>query len=359
MRSSGVYKPKIEGIEAARGLAAVLVVLYHAARHVAQYSGELPFGNFSAFGHAGVDFFFVLSGFIIVFVHGRDIGQPSRAGRYLQRRLTRILPLYWVALATETAILALSPTREVPSPGLLLLNASLFPIDGAIVGVAWTLHLEMLFYAVFLVLILNRTIGAALLVAWACLAASSLFGERDWGGEPLDSFASSYCVQFFMGMAAAWFVRRAAVPWPRLLLLAGVSAFLLAGTLQNLDVMDGYAAWPARVAYGLSAMVALVGIVGSEAQGRLRVPPVLAGLGDASYAIYLFHLVAIGMASQVFRALGLRGVVPAEAQYVVLVAAGIVGGIVISRLVEKPLLALVRRLVTGRGEGLVVATAGR
>ena len=58
------------------------------------------------FGHAGVDLFFVISGFIILFVHYDDIGRPERVGRYLGRRLSRIMPAYWVAL-TFTIVLSL------------------------------------------------------------------------------------------------------------------------------------------------------------------------------------------------------------------------------------------------------------
>ncbi len=359
MRSGEMLSPKIAGIEAARGIAAFLVVIYHAARHVAQYSGDLPFGSISMFGHAGVDFFFVLSGFIIVFVHERDIGRPERIGRYLQRRFTRIFPLYWVALAMKVAILGLSTTRDIPGLGVVLVNASLVPIEAPIVGVAWTLQLEMLFYAVFLVLIANRAAGVALLLLWAALATSTLFGKRDWGAQAVNAFSSPYCLQFFMGMAAAWIVRRAELPSPRLVLWAGAAAFALAGTLENLGMMDGYEAWPARIVYGVSATVALIGIVGTERQGLLRVPRALVWLGDASYAIYLFHLIAIGMVSQVLRGLGLRESVAPELQYLLLVAAGVVGGIVASRVIEKPLLALSRRLFSAPGDGLLLSTPGR
>jgi len=66
---------KIWGIEAARGVAACMVVFYHAARHIQQDTGASVLWGMSQFGHAGVDFFFVLSGFIIYWVHSKDIGQ--------------------------------------------------------------------------------------------------------------------------------------------------------------------------------------------------------------------------------------------------------------------------------------------
>ena len=62
-------KPKLTSIEAARGIAAVMVVFYHAARHLKADYNVMPWEGIAQFGHAGVDFFFVLSGFIIFFVH--------------------------------------------------------------------------------------------------------------------------------------------------------------------------------------------------------------------------------------------------------------------------------------------------
>src|ERR1700690_1319738 len=96
-RSSG----RLLSIQAARGVASLAVIFYHAGGGVAlpQYVGFIPLGGFFNFGHAGVDFFFVLSGFIIYFVHHRDIGHPASLPRYTWRRLTRVLPIYWVVTA--------------------------------------------------------------------------------------------------------------------------------------------------------------------------------------------------------------------------------------------------------------------
>ena len=88
------------GIRAARGVAALLVLVFHAERAVSlpQYLGHQPLGGITGFGHAGVDFF-VLSGFIIYAVRHGDIGQPGRFARYAGRRLSRIYPPYWVVTA--------------------------------------------------------------------------------------------------------------------------------------------------------------------------------------------------------------------------------------------------------------------
>src|SRR3984885_1419086 len=86
-------RARLEGVEAGRGVAALLVVLYHAALHVeGDVPGSAVLWGLPHFGHAGVDFFFVLSGFIISFVHRKDVGRPDRLGHYLERRFTRVFP---------------------------------------------------------------------------------------------------------------------------------------------------------------------------------------------------------------------------------------------------------------------------
>jgi exopolysaccharide production protein ExoZ len=144
---------KLSGVQSARGVAALLVVLYHATRGLSlpQYLGYIPFGNCFGFGHAGVDFFFVLSGFIIMHAHAADIGKPERINRYLWRRVARIYPIYWIvtliqaswAFFSEDSAIRLAPSHILNS--LLLLPESIEPL----VGVGWTLRSEMLFYIVF------------------------------------------------------------------------------------------------------------------------------------------------------------------------------------------------------------------
>jgi len=71
---------KLTGIEASRGVAATAVVLYHSARHLDHVYGVPGLMRVFQFGHAGVDLFFVISGFIILFVHYGDLGRPERLG---------------------------------------------------------------------------------------------------------------------------------------------------------------------------------------------------------------------------------------------------------------------------------------
>ncbi|NBQ54213.1 MAG: acyltransferase, partial [Proteobacteria bacterium] len=77
-------------------------------RHVAKSQIRKHHGR-AELDHAGhrygVDFFFVLSGFIILHAHMDDIGRPARLGRYLWRRAVRVYPIYWICLTLSVGAL--------------------------------------------------------------------------------------------------------------------------------------------------------------------------------------------------------------------------------------------------------------
>jgi exopolysaccharide production protein ExoZ len=329
---------KLAGIEAARGGAAALVVFYHAARHM-DAACHVPFLRaLLQFGHAGVDVFFVLSGFIILFVHFDDVGRPSRLGRYVSRRVTRVLPVYWVALVL-TILLAVVAGHGWPGAWPVVRSALLLPTwSEPLLGVAWTLQYEVVFYAVFAVLILNRRTGLILMAAW--LAAVVVSSVRGGIGLP-PSMCSVYDLEFFLGMGVAFAARRgrwdlqASPTW----LAGGLLALIC--LREDLGLFDGYGPW-ARVLYGVPA----AGVITALANPAFAVPAILARplamLGSASYSIYLFQFCWIGVVWQVYRAAGLDRVLPCDWGVLVLAASGIAGGVLMSRYAEYPMMRAIR-----------------
>jgi len=177
---------KLPGIEGARGIAASLVVFYHAARHLKADTGIAPLNGVAQFGHAGVDFFFVLSGFIIYFVHNKDIGKSAGLGRYLERRFTRIFPLYWFVLMLMLCLTTLSVHRSMPSVSFILQSMTLLPHVGEpILGVAWTLQHEIIFYLLFSIAIINTQAGIFIFFIWLILILIKAFDNSflEWTNE--------------------------------------------------------------------------------------------------------------------------------------------------------------------------------
>lgn len=312
----------LHGIQAARGIAALLVVLFHGERalNLPQYVGHAPWGGITGFGHAGVDFFFVLSGFIIFYVHHGDLDRPAALWRYATRRVCRIYPPYWVVAALLLMVgLAKGRVPDAADLGKALL---LLPGDhDMVLGVAWTLVREMVFYVVFGIAIVDRRLAA---VAVVVLLAVGQVGAFD--------------LLFAFGMGAAWLVVRGSVPFPRTLLVVGAVGFLTAGVAENAGLLP-LVGLAGRLAYGTASALMILGLA-----RPLHIGPVLTLLGAASYSIYLVHSPMLGYAAKGLALISLPGWLTMVAAVVIAVAAGIVFHLV----VEKPLTRAAQRLFLQR-----------
>jgi peptidoglycan/LPS O-acetylase OafA/YrhL len=332
---------KLAGIDASRGIAASLVVLYHSARHLDKIFHAPALKHIFQFGHCAIDFFFVISGFIILFVHYRDINRPGRVTHYFNRRAMRVLPNYWVALAL-TVIVNLAGHRAAPSGVDLAWSVSLLPNQHPIIlDTAWTLQYEALFYLYFAVLIVSRSVGLLASLLWVTLMCLGLMTQVnfDWLPGP---FWGAYSLEFFAGMAVAYTLRNHTIAHPKLIFLTGLFAMGLMCALEDLDVLDGYAS-SARLAYGLPAALIVLGLAQLDRQGRVRVPYILQKLGSASYSIYLYQFLFIGLFWQALVAVKADQILPIPILFIGVSLAGIVGGMVMSALVEQPIQRLSRR----------------
>ena len=346
---------RLYGIQFGRGIAALLVVLLHASHNIAlpNYSGIVPFSGLFEFGHAGVDFFFVLSGFIIYFVHGGDIGRPDRLGRYVWRRVTRIYPPYW-AMTGIIVALAIFKARGFSTLDPEWLVRSLLLLPGAqepILGVAWTLIHEMAFYTVFALLIMNRRLGLGVFAIW--LVSILLYGGRDQ--HTLTSIPSYFEILFFMGIFAAFAVRRWDVPFPRTLALLGSLAFFATGMAEVAGWIDGHDGILARLLYGASSTAAVVGLADSERRGTLQFGSAAAFLGNASYSIYLTHTLTVGIAAKGLAAMDLFRLLPGDVTFLLTVLFALVAGSAFHLVVERPtqsLAATISRTWSARHPGM-------
>jgi exopolysaccharide production protein ExoZ len=335
---------KLTGIEAGRGVAALLVLGVHARDHLFKDFGPIPLGDFFVFGHAGVDFFFVLSGFIIFYVHAGDIGRPHRLMHYLRRRFTRIYPFYWIISLLTLAAIAFSAHQEFPSAGQFIASALLLPVnDIVIVPVAWTLQQEIGFYALFSIMIANRGVGIALLGLWLGLIILALFvPSMDIG--PL---SNAFNLHFFFGMATAWLLQRKTIRAPLTVLLLGTSMFFLVGGAEDFGLIEG-TSLITHLGYVAGSAIAIFGLVEAERQHLIHVPRLMIEIGGASYAIYLTHLLGVGAIWQIMLATRLADFLPLWAEFILLFTGGALVGWVFSRIVELPIIAVARHLLTAR-----------
>jgi exopolysaccharide production protein ExoZ len=339
-------RDRLDGVQAARGAAALLVLLYHAGHMLSlpQYVGWVPLGDVFEFGHAGVDFFFVLSGFIITYVHGADLGRPQRLPRYAWRRLGRIMPMYWIVLAIQVAILLHSSERaQQVTPGHLAASLMLVPYGrDTLLGVSWTLDHEMLFYVAFGLAVLWRPLAPVLAALGIALALAG-----PWLPVTVVSgyLACSYHLDFLLGILVAVAARRRLVPAPRMVAAAGGVAFLVAGFAENAGLL-AQAGYASQACFGLASTAVLAGLVEAERRGKLRVGRALVVLGAGSYSIYLSHTIVIGLAAHTLASLGIMRLLPGWGAMVLGVGAGLGAGLALYWNIERPLTAMARRLET-------------
>ena len=344
MSATRMQQPLL-GIQAARGVAALAVVLYHAGRMVAlpQYVGYLPLGGAFNFGHAGVDFFFVLSGFIIHHVHHADVGRPASLGRYAGRRISRIYPPYWVATLLVLALALIGRgTAGLPDVRHLLGSLLLVPhAQEPILGVAWTLEREAIFYAVFALAICSRTLGVLVFGLWLGLWTLLVTTGRGL-------LVTEFDVLFFFGMAASWVVRHRTVRAPGVLLGVGIAAFAAAALAEAAGVMpvQGVAG---RLAWGAASTLVVVGLASAERDGRLRMPPAAVLMGAASYSLYIVHTITIGLTARSLMAVGLGSHLPGWMVMLTTVAVSIAAGLAFHWMVERPATVRAQRLVARVG----------
>jgi peptidoglycan/LPS O-acetylase OafA/YrhL len=141
--------PLFDGL---RGLAATAVFFVHAAYQFAvTRPEEHEWYRFAIHGDVAVPIFFAISGFLLYrpFVAARVRGKPMDVRKYAWRRVLRIVPGYWVALALLSLYFQYPEIAGVPEYLWFMFFLQLYDPDTALkaVGQAWTLNIEVTYYA--------------------------------------------------------------------------------------------------------------------------------------------------------------------------------------------------------------------
>lgn len=343
MKSINQPGSTLHGIEFFRGIAALLVVIYHISRHLNQNNGYFPFGRITEFGHAGVDFFFVLSGFIILFVHFDDLGNRKSLWSYCQKRFTRIYPFYWIVCLLTLAMVPFVPSASVPEWQSAIKSLLLVPqSDDLLIGVAWTLQHEVLFYLLFALAIVSIPLALIVMSIWFLVIISANYFIHFENLPPV--IFNPFNIEFLMGMAAAYVVKKDVLAHPRLTFLLGVGLFAGTAAMELTGLLDGFGSY-ARIGYGLGGMLIIIGASVHERRHGLHIPWLGRILGRSSYSIYLTHLIFNGLAYKLITLTGFQTIAPSWIIAVVLILFSVAGACFFSHLVEIPITNWVRRQI--------------
>ena len=327
----------LKSLQAGRAVAAIAVVMFHM-----HGSPLLPHGSWlaehSVHGNLGVDFFFVLSGFIILFAHQRDIGHPKALRRYASNRVRRIYPTYWLYTAVFVAmVVVMGGSTVLPKAGDWFSSISLIRLSTTVppLSVAWTLFYEIAFYLLFGVLIVNRTAGIVVMFVWLALIA--LVHRFTPTNSISGVWTSAICLNFFVGMAACRIY--VSLSLPQAFAAIGLGVF---GLCITVVLMDRCASWIPEVLTGVSSGAIICGLAGVETKRALSFGP-LGMIGDASFTLYLLHEHVTQSILKALLHFHLLNTIPPDALFVAILALTLVVCVLLYHSVEKPLVSWLRR----------------
>ncbi|WP_323763182.1 acyltransferase [Maricaulis sp.] len=324
---------EIVEVQYLRAIAVMMVVVGHLHQAGIRFMDTDILGPAGYLGFAGVDVFFVISGFIIHTLY-RTATKPTAS--YALKRLNRIFPLYW--LFTGLSLLGYVVFGDTLSRDLdqldWLASLTLLPTgQPPLLLVGWTLTHELYFYLVYgLALFLPPRLRLVAAALWATLTVLAMTGLVETNSPSSALALSGFNLQFLAGIVLAEFRDRLpGLRWPALAALATGSGIALAWTIRQ--GLDGMAAADVRVA---AFFVLAVGLVWTVLAWQPRWPSLVTSIGDWSYAIYLGHLLAIGVLARLLAAGLPDGMVGTLVLYVTGLAASVLLGLVVHRFIETP-----------------------
>jgi exopolysaccharide production protein ExoZ len=344
-------KQFLNSLQALRFVAALMVLVSHLGLELERrpFPARLPFHDPTGINWAvGVDVFFIVSGFIMYYLSARRFGERGYVGRFLRRRLVRVVPLYWI-FTTFFLCIALAAPGVISHTDLgisRVLTSYLFipwpRADGGmypILALGWTLNYEMFFYLVFAVgLLLPRPRGLALIlgVFGALVVVGLLVSGQHF---ILRFFTRPIILEFGFGMLLAMAYLRGIRLGPGVrvaLALLGIALLVVCGS-ANWTVPAWRPIWA-----GLPcSLIASAGVLGErDLRGDTPYGRLLVLGGDCSYSLYLSHMYATRALSVVWQRFQLEG-------GWVFFSVGMVGCLALAFVsyatIERPLLALLRR----------------
>lgn len=299
---------RLVAIQALRGIAALMIVVHHVQDQSPGFKAIWP----TQAWQSGVDLFFVISGFVMVYVtHDRE----RSAQQFLAMRAARIIPVYWFYTLAAALLMFLMPqlfrSNELTVRHIVLSllfiphqtgNDSISPI----VKQGWTLNYEVFFYILFAIAIYvsaRRRVSLAVGALLGIVLTGYWMQHSDLSLGTADFYFHNILLEFAFGMVIAWVFLHGGFDamGPKTGILLAVSGF------ASLFLLDPFYTSSTRaLVYGVPAAAIVVGMLVFEIRSRPLRFRVLQFAGDASYSIYLVH----GFPIAALRALWTHGPLP-------------------------------------------------
>ncbi|MEA3535451.1 acyltransferase [Rhizobium sp. CC-YZS058] len=344
---------RLAHLDSLRGLAALSVIYYHVAEFALK-TGKVSFGaehalfalltEWADLGKIAVAVFFAISGFVIPYSILKPREQPLK--HFVISRFFRLYPAFWLSIPVGLLVLFVMLNRPFTLP-MVLANLTMvqqflgFP---NIIGVYWTLQIELIFYAISAGLFVIGWLGKARMVAATTLlflgAALLAAALRYWTGKSLPVAIPLGLTVMFWGLLWRYTLeQRENVRRLFIMVTAAIAVVLppLCVLAYNFDTGFGETWYRYLISY-YAAMALFVLFT-----ARIRLThPVLIYLGTISYSLYLFGPIGQELANILLGSAVER--IPIHLFILLAMVFSIIMAALTYRFVEAPAIALGRRL---------------
>ena len=310
---------KLYSIQVLRGIACIAVILSHS---LAKAKDQTSFGlpelfvsnyNIIIFGHFGVDLFFVLSGFIIFLIHGKDFNHPKLVKKFIYSRISRVVPIYWLLTFLSLLLLVYLPElfkhrsqiefNWVLSSFFFIPASTSYGVNTPLLGVGWTLNYEMFFYSIFAFFMFFKK---KFFIGFCSIYTLLIIIFADYDQNITTTYKglilSPLILEFILGMIAASFFlnyKKVIKKFNILFLLIALSILLYSIINIPISYIERVVMW----GLGSFFLVLYCSLVNMKLDTYVKI--IAVKLGDISYSAYLLQVFTLPFFVKLFNTFNL------------------------------------------------------
>jgi exopolysaccharide production protein ExoZ len=345
-------RKKLSLIQIARAVAIMFVLLGHLNILFNKEFGYdwFDMGEWERTG--GVDFFYIVTGFMIYYIYHNVAGVPGKARHFLLKRAIRVYPLYWIFTFAAIVVSLFIPSLDGGyTLEVIVESVLIFPTE-PILASTWSLSHVILFYIIFSAYLYRPAILKPFITLWFLL---NVLIVTNLIPIPQTFFFSFSNLEIMVGCLVAYCTLNYSVYiyGPFIWFIMGVVGYIFVwmNNIFNVINING------PIFYCLFSMLIMLGLSEMDKVDR-KLPKLLSYLGDASYSIYIAHGPFLQFYILILKKLNLISILGYFSSMLLLIFLSTLSSCLVYSLLEKPLYKYLRKLVeTNKKDAFTLAAA--
>ncbi len=324
-------RKKLSLVHIFRAVAVIFILIGHANKVFNIYLNYDWFNMSQWERTGGIDFFFLVSGFMLYYLYHKDIGVPGKAKVFLVKRIVKIYPIYWLFTLAILFLILLFPQLgdgHEKNWQVILKSFLLFPTD-PILATSWSLSYVILFYVVFSLLIYRPKTIKPIIACWIIVILLAQFNIIFNPDVFIFSFSN---LEIMFGVCIALIVMNHKVKYSSLLVVTGILGYLFiwSNNVNNFyNLREDYF-------YCLFSILIMLGITSIDLKKEIQLPKSLSTLGDSSYSIFISQLPILHFYMLILGKFNIFSVLGNFVSMCLVIILTVLTGCMVYYLIEKP-----------------------